>query len=133
VAVVLGLLCAGIVLLLAMVVGLIALYKWAGLALDAGVLIVLAAALVGMALWLTRSRDARSPVETVVPAPTTDRGELLPARSNTQAAPLVQPLTPSRAAFARADDLIGPPLVLLDRYLRWPITDRPATPAARSR
>ena len=106
-AVALGLLCAGIMLLLAMVVGLIALYKWGelhfvvfvGLALDAGVLIVLAAALVGMALWLTRSRDARSPVETVVPAPTTDRGKLLPARSNTQATPLAQPFTPSRAAF----------------------------------
>ncbi len=57
-------------------------------------------------------------------ARTVDRGKLLPARSNTQAAPLAQPFTPSRAAFARADDLIGPLLVLLDRYLRWPMVSQ---------
>jgi hypothetical protein len=123
---------AGILALLLLIVGLVALYKWGelqhgpfiGLALDAGALAILAGASALAALWIARpTESAASTDATASPARLTYRAAEQPTRATNAerlAAPMYQ--TPR----TKAEDLIEPLFVLLDRYLRWPVTGRPA-------
>jgi hypothetical protein len=119
-------LCAALMVLFLMIVGLIALYKWGeirygafiGLALDAGVLVLLTAILVGCALWIANREDAASRTTSG-----TARAARLPPPD-----PLTtgSPYQPSSRSPARAPDLIEPLFALLGRYVPAPITGQPA-------
>jgi hypothetical protein len=123
---------AAILALLLLIVGLVALYKWGelqygpfiGLALDAGALAILAGASALAALWIARSTKSEGSTDAATS----------PARLTYQAAePKSQATNTERLAASmyqtpppKAEDLIEPLFVLLDRYLRWPVTGRPA-------
>jgi hypothetical protein len=127
---------AAIMLLLALIVGLIALYKWGelhygvftGLALDACVLTISAAALTLTALWIAKPANEPSPVGGPVAAPVTEPARLIrpTVRADVRTRSSAQPFTSSGASFASADDLIEPLFVLLGRYLRWPVSGQSA-------
>jgi hypothetical protein len=122
-------LCAAIMVLLAVIVGLIALYRWAelhygaftGLALVAGVLVILAAIFAGIALAYANSRPSGVSTSGHLTAP--------------QPAPFAEPIPTRRdegtassyqSSSINAQDLLGPLDVLLGRYLRLPETGNPA-------
>ena len=125
---------ASIFLLLALVVGLVALFHWAelhygpytGLALVAATLLILAALCVGIALSYIHSDPAEpfltsaafaSPPRQPQSAPSVD------ASGTTQSAASASPY---QAAPIKGEDLVEPLLVLLGPYLRWPVTGHPA-------
>jgi hypothetical protein len=120
-------LCASIFLLLALIVGLVALYHWAelhygpntGLGLVAGTLLILAALCVGVALSYTNSRPDELPLRRVVFSPPPRRAQSIPSSTADDPAP------PYQSAPFRGEDLVEPVLVLLGPYLRFPATGHP--------
>ena len=131
-AIVAGLLwCAGIFALLALSVGLFALYGWGevhygvftGLTLAGAVLIVLTVVLVLAALWVAKQSAHEPPVWHIVgestplphaPRQVADAGQLHMEEG------LVPP--PYRSSAAKPEDLVEPLIVLLGQYLRPPET-----------
>jgi len=129
---------AGMLLLLALVVGVAALYKWgelhygvfAGFAIAGGALIALAVilGLVALALikeskrgpgvWDALAAPSRSPVLADPAPPAT------PVRAAASVA-AASPYTSPRGSTAQAQDLVEPFIVLLDRYLHIPETGYP--------
>jgi hypothetical protein len=120
---------AAVMALLLLIVGLAALYKWGelhygpfgGLALDAAALIVVGGASALAALWIAKPREGGASTDAQTPpVQLTHR----PQSAATDAERLASPTyRPSRA---KAEDLIEPMFVLLDRYVRWPVTGQPA-------
>jgi hypothetical protein len=131
-AMVAGLLwCAGIFALLALIVGLFALYKWGelhygvftGLTLAGGLLIALTVVLVLAALWVAKQSAHEPPIWHIVRASTP-----LPQAAR-QVADAGQPQKnegfvppPYRSSAAKPEDLVEPLIVLLGQYLRPPET-----------
>ena len=125
---------ASIFLLLALVVGLVALFHWAelhygpytGLALVAATLLILAALCVGIALSYIHS-DPAEPFLTSAAFPSPPRqpqsAPSVDASGTTQSAASASPY---QAAPIKGEDLVEPLLVLLGPYLRWPVTGHPA-------
>jgi hypothetical protein len=125
---------ASIFLLLALIVGLVALFHWAelhygpytGLALVASALLILAALCVGIALsYMPSSSDE----------PVLTSGAFTSPPRHTQSAPSASPTGPTegvasvssyQAAPIKGEDLVEPLLVLLGPYLRRPVTGHPA-------
>jgi hypothetical protein len=125
---------ASIFLLLALIVGLAALFHWAelhygpytGLAVVASALLILAAVCVGIALSYIHSNSdeplwtgavsASLPRQTQSAPPVSVKctTEAMPSASTYQAAPI------------KGEDLVEPLLVLLGPYLRWPVTGHAA-------
>jgi hypothetical protein len=126
-AVVAGLfLCAALMVLFLLIVGLIALYKWGeirygmfiGLALDAVFLAALAGILVACALWIANREDAAS---------RTTSGKVGPARlPPPDPSSTGSPYQSSFRSSARPQDLIEPLFALLGRYVPAPVTGQPA-------
>jgi hypothetical protein len=128
------LLTAAILALMILIVGLIAIYKWGelnygafvGLALDAGVLIVLAGTLVISALLI--GKQSSKVTEPAPVAKATDRvtAHLAPHSPNpttgaTQSAEAFAS-TSYGLSSAKTEDLIEPLFALFGRYMRWPQT-----------
>lgn len=123
---------AGILALLLLIVGLVALYKWGemrygpfiGLALDAGALAILAGASALAALWIARPTESGASSDaSASPSRLTYRAaEPKPQATDAERLAASMYQTPR----AKAEDLIEPLFVLLDRYLRWPVTGQPA-------
>jgi hypothetical protein len=130
-AVVAGLLwCAGIMALLALIVGLAALYKWGeihygvftGFTLVAAVLIALTGILVIVALLIARQSAAAPPVSRIVPdpVPPTQATRQITDNDLRTAQGFVPPS--GRSQTAKPEDLVEPLIVLLGQYLRPPET-----------
>jgi hypothetical protein len=119
--------CAAIMVLLAVIVCLIALYRWAvlhygaftGLALVAGVLVILAAIFAGIALAYANSRSSGVLTSGRVTAPQPALfAQSIPTRRDEATASSYQ------SSSAKAEDLLEPLHVLLGRYLRVPKTGK---------
>jgi hypothetical protein len=130
-AVVAGLLwCAGIMALLALIVGLAALYKWVeihygvftGFSLVAAVLIALTGILVFAATSIARQSAATPPLWRIVraPIPPTQTTEQVAEGDVLTAQGFVPPS--HRSQTATPEDLVEPLIVLLNQYLRPPET-----------
>jgi hypothetical protein len=123
-------LCAALLAFLILIVALVALYKWgelrygvfAGVAFDAGALIVTGTACVIAALVINK-RGA-----TIAPPPRLARASSGPAAAATPAsiAATQASAMDHGPSEPRAEDLIDPLFVLLGRYARWPQTGHPA-------
>jgi hypothetical protein len=125
---------ASIFLLLALVVGLVALFHWAefhygpytGLALVASALLILAALCAGIALSYIHS-DTGEPLLTSAafawPPRQTQSAPSVSASGTTESAASASPY---QGAPINGEDLVEPLLVLLGPYLRWPVTGHPA-------
>jgi hypothetical protein len=130
-AVVAGLLwCAGIMALLALIVGLAALYKWGeihygvftGFSFVAAVLIALTGILVLAAAAIARQSAATPPVWRIVrdTTPPTQTARQVTENELRTAQGFVPP--PQRSQTAKPEDLVEPLIVLLGQYLRPPET-----------
>ena len=127
------LLSAAIVVFLALIVGLAALYKWGelhygvftGLALTGSVLIALAVILVFAALTMARQSAGDVAAWRLVRSPS-KTAQLTPPVAESEAGKLAEGLAPPPAQFssAKAEDLVEPLAVLLGRY--FPGTGYPA-------
>jgi hypothetical protein len=125
---------AALLALMVLVVALIAIYKWGelnygafvGLALVAGVLIVLAIVLVGSGLVISKQSSRITPLAPFTDA-TSARAKPLapdPPRSTNDAQQSAEAFasTPYQSSPAKAEDLIEPLFALVGRYTRWPQT-----------
>jgi hypothetical protein len=120
--------CAGIFALLALIVGLFALYKWGelhygvftGLTLAGGLLIVLTIVLVLAALWVAKQSAHEPPVWHVVRESTPLPQAARQVADAKQEEGFVPP--PYRSSAAKPEDLVEPLIVLLGQYLRPPET-----------
>jgi hypothetical protein len=126
-------LCASIFVLFALIVGLIALYHWAelrygpytGLALVAGMLLVLAVLCAGVALSYANSRPDALPFRRIVFSSPPRRAQSIPSGSGIGTAQNFDSAPPYQSAPFRGEDLVEPLLVLLGPYLRFPATGHP--------
>ena len=125
---------AALLALMVLVVALIAIYKWGelnygafvGLALVAGVLIVLAIVLVGSGLVIGKQSSRITPLAPFNEA-TSARAKPLaphPPRSTNDAPQSAEAFasTSYQSSSAKAEDLIEPLFALVGRYTRWPQT-----------
>jgi hypothetical protein len=125
---------AGILALMVLIVVLIAIYKWGelnygafvGLALDAGVLIILTATLVVAALLIAKRPSKIMPQGRVAGASTGGATPLAPhpPRPTTDVTSSAEAFasTSYQSSPAKAEDLIEPLFALFGRYVRWPQT-----------
>jgi hypothetical protein len=125
---------ASIFLLLALVVGLVALFHWAelhygpntGLALVASALWILAALCAGMALSYIHASPGEPLLTSAAfasPPRQTQSALSVSASGTTESAASASPY---QAAPIKGEELVEPLLVLLGPYLRWPVTGHPA-------
>jgi hypothetical protein len=126
-------LCAGIFVLFALIVGLIALYHWAelrygpytGLGLVAGMLLVLAVLCAGFARSYANSRSDQLPLRRIAFSSPPRRAQSIPSGSVTGTAERFDSAPSYQSAPFRGEDLVEPLLVLLGPYLRLPATGHP--------
>lgn len=124
---------ASVFLLLALVVGLVALFYWAelhygpytGLALVASALLILAALFVGTALSYMHSSSDEPVLTSGVFTSPPRQTQSAPSISSTGATEDVASASSYQAAI-KGEDLVEPLLVLLGPYLRGPVTGHPA-------
>jgi hypothetical protein len=125
---------ASIFLLLALVVGLVALFHWAefhygpytGLALVASALLILAALCAGIALSYIHSDTGEPLLTSAAFASPTRQTQSAPSVGATGTTESAASASPYPAAPIKGEDLVEPLLVLLGPYLRWPVTSHPA-------
>ena len=118
--------CAGIMALLALIVGLAALYKWGeihyglftGFSLVAGLLVALTAILVLVAVSIARQSATAPPVWRMVrdTAPPTQTARQVTENELRTAQGFVSP--PYRSQTAKPEALVEPLIVLVGQYLR---------------
>ena len=122
--------CAGIMALLALIVGLAALYKWGeihyglftGFSLVAGLLVALTAILVRVAVSIARQSATAPPVWRMVrdTAPPTQTARQVTENELRTAQGFVSP--PYQSQTAKPEALVEPLIVLVGQYLRPPET-----------
>ena len=125
---------AAVLALMVLIVVLIAIYKWGelnygtfvGLALVAGVLIVLASAFTVSALLIGKQSSRITPLAPFIGATSAGATHVppQPAHSANDARQSAEPFasTSYPASSAKAEDLIEPLFALFGRYTRWPQT-----------
>jgi hypothetical protein len=126
-------LCASILVLFALIVGLVALFHWAelrygpytGLGLVAGTLLILAALCVGVALSHTNSRPDELALRRIVLSSPPRRAQSIPSGSGIGTTHHFDSAPPYQSAPFRGENLVEPLLVLLGPYLRFPTTGHP--------